>query len=73
MENTKRSKKQFLLYLVNQVQDSHQFRAHYCCVWINCTSLSHPVSIHSFIHSFIYSVNTCEWQAMFLALEHSLW
>lgn len=65
--------RQFLLYLVNQGQNSDQFRTHYCCVWINCTSLSHPVSIHSFIHSSICSVDTRELQAMFLALEHSLW
>lgn len=57
--------RQFLLYLVNQVQDPHQFRAHYHGTRINFTSLSLPVSIHLFIHS----TNICELQPLFIALK----
>lgn len=41
--------RQILLYLVNQVQEPHQFRAHCRGIGINFTSLSLPIRLHSLL------------------------
>lgn len=60
------------LYLVNQVQEPHRFRAHCHGIRISFTSLSLPIRLHLLLPVRMHSLLPIRWHALLPVRMHSL-